>query len=690
MRQHLVLADQRGRRHLRHHEAGVHTRVRRKKWRKPLVQVRVHESIDPTLAYTGNDRRTWTLPLVFSPRDPRVLYFANQRLFRTDDGGQHWTVISPDLTRHDTRTLGASGGPITKDQTSVEYYATVFTIAESPRTAGVIWAGSDDGLVNVTRDGGKTWKNVTPAGLPEWTRISMIEASNFGAGTAYVAANRYQLDDMKPYLYKTSDYGATWIPITNGIPATEFTRVLREDPERAGLLYAGTERGVWVSFDDGANWQSLRRNLPIVPVHDLAVKEGDLIAATHGRSFWILDDLSALRQMSPDIPRAPAHLFKPRRVYRAGFGGGGGTGAAGGHPTGANPPSGAVVYYSLAQPRQLVTIDFLDPQGKIIRTFTSQQDPKVAADSIRADSIRTARNDSLRRAGVTPDTTARAEARGEETPPSEEGPVRRPPPPRVANKAGLNTFAWNLRYPDPSVFDNMILWAGSIAGPVVLPGTYAVRLNVNGQSYTQPLTVVKDPRSTASNADLKEQFDFLMRIRDKTSQANDAVKTIRNVKAQLADRAKRIPADKSAAFSRVADDLSNKLSAVEGEIYQVRNQSSQDPLNYPIKLNNKIAALAGVVGGADAKPTAQSYTVFNDLSAQLDRQLSAMRGALIILPAVNANLKSAGLPPIVPSTEEIKTSPAGAPAAAGGGRGARLAAAQARIRDRVGDSRRAS
>jgi len=609
-------------------------------------------------------RFQWTYPIVISPHNPGRMYVGSSVIFQTDDEGQTFKPISPDLTRHDPRTLGASGGPITKDQTSVEYYATVFTIAESPRTAGVIWAGSDDGLVHITRDGGKTWKNVTPAGLPEWARISMIDASNFASGTAYVAANRYQLDDMRPYLYKTNDYGATWTPITNGIPATEFTRVLREDPERAGLLYAGTERGVWVSFDDGANWQSLRRNLPIVPVHDLAVKEGDLIAATHGRSFWILDDLSALRQMSPEIARSPAHLFKPRKVYRAGFGGGGGNGAAGGHPTGANPPSGGVVYYSLAQPRQLVTIDFLDPQGKIIRSFTSQQDPMVAADSVRADSVRSARNDSLQRAGVAPDTTARVEARGEEAAPSEEGPVRRPPPPRVANKAGLNMFAWNLRYPDPSVFENMILWAGSIAGPVVLPGTYVVRLNVNGQKYTQPFTIVKDPRSTATDADLKEQFDFLVRIRDKTGQANDAVKTIRNMKAQLADRANRMPADKSVAFSRIAADLSNRLSAIEGEIYQVRNQSGQDPLNYPIKLNNKIAALSGVVGGTDAKPTSQSYTVFNDLSAQLDRQLSAMRGALIFLPSINATLKAAGLPPIVPSTEEIRTSPARVPSAA--------------------------
>jgi hypothetical protein len=467
---------------------------------------------------------------------------------------------------------------------------------------------------------------------------------------------------MKPYLYKTNDYGATWTPITVGIPATEFTRVLREDPERAGLLYAGTERGVWVSFNDGTSWQSLRRNLPIVPIHDLAIKEGDLIAATHGRSFWILDDLSALRQLRPEVTRSSATLFKPRRVYRATFNGGGGTGAAGSHPTGANPPNGAVIYYWLAQPRQVVTMDFLDSQGKVIRSFTSNQDPRQAADSVRADSIRTARNDSLRRAGLPPDTAQRSEARGEETP-SEEGPIRRPPPPRVSNKAGLNMFAWNLRYPDASVFENMILWAGNVAGPVVLPGTYSVRLNVGGKSYTQQFTVLKDPRSTATAADLREQFDLLMRIRDKTSQANDAVKTIRNVKAQLADRSQKISGAGAAAFRQAASDLSNKLSAVEGEIYQVKNQSSQDPLNYPIKLNNKIAALAGVVGGTDAKPTSQSYTVFNDLSTQLDTQLAAMRAALLVLPSINTTLKDAGLPPVLPSTEEIKPA---APAASTG------------------------
>lgn len=604
-------------------------------------------------------RFQWTFPIVISPHNPGRMYVGSSVIFQSDDEGQTYKAISPDLTRHDPRTLGASGGPITKDQTSVEYYATVFTIAESPRVAGVIWAGSDDGLVNVTRDGGKTWKNVTPVGLPEWARISMIDASNFSAGTAYLAANRYQLDDFRPYLYKTTNYGESWTPITNGIPSTEFTRVVREDPEHAGLLYAGTERGVWISFDDGANWQSLRRNLPIVPIHDLAIKEGDLIAATHGRSFWILDDLSALRQMQPEITRSAAHLFKPRKVYRAGFGGGGGSGAAGGHPTGANPPSGAVVYYWLRAANQVVTLDFLDAQGKVIRSFTSRQDSTVAADSVRADSVRVARSDSLLRAGVKEDSTARKEARGEETGgSSDDGPRRRPPPPRVADKAGLNMFAWNLRYPDASTFTNMIFWAGGISGPTALPGAHTVRMRVNGQSYTQPFTIVKDPRSTATAADLREQFDFLIRVRDKTSQANDAVRTIRNLKAQLSDRAPKMPANKQAAFSRAVDAITERLSAVESEIYQVKNQSGQDPLNYPIRLNNKIAALAGVAGGADAKPTSQLYTVYNDLSAQLDRQLQAMRGALVTLPAINASLKAAGLPEIVPSTAEIKASTA--------------------------------
>ena len=599
-------------------------------------------------------RFQWTFPIIISPHNPNRMYMGSSVIFQTDNEGQSWRAISPDLTRHDPRTLGASGGPITKDQTSVEYYATVFTIAESPVKAGVIWGGSDDGLVHVTRNDGATWTDVTPKGIPEWMRMSMIEPSHFAAGTAYLAGNRYQLDDFRPYLFKTTDYGATWTPITTGIPATEFTRVIREDPTRAGLLYAGTERGVWVSFDDGAHWQTLRRNLPIVPVHDLAVKEGDLVAATHGRGFWILDDLSALRQLSPATTKLAAHLFKPRPVYRASFNGGGGTGAAGGHPTGANPASGGVVYYWLGSPRQVVTLDFLDSKGAVIRSFTSLQDSTVAADSVRGDSVRRARNDSIVRAGGKPDTTVRTEARSEETGAGDDRPQRRPPPPRAPNKAGINMFAWNLRYPDAVDFENRIFWAGGINGPLAVPGAYAVRLTVNGQSQTQPLTVLKDPRVTATQADLQEQFNFLIKIRDRTSDANNAVRTIRNVKAQLAERERAMPADRRTAFKTQSDALAARLSAIEAEIYQVKNQSGQDPLNYPIRLNNKIAALSGVVASGDFKPTAQSYAVFNSLSAQLDAQLTAMKAALKGLDAVNATLTAAGLKPIVPSTAELR------------------------------------
>ena len=607
-----------------------------------------HDAADPKYRFQ------WTYPIVISPHDPNTLYVGSSVVFKSTNDGQSFAPISPDLTRHDPRTLGSSGGPITKDQTSVEYYGTVFTIAESPVKAGVIWAGSDDGLVHVTRDAGKNWANVTPKGIPEWSRISIIEPSLFSPGTAYVASNHYQMDDMRPYIYKTTDYGATWQLITNGIPGTEFVRVVREDPERAGLLYAGTERGVWVSFDNGGSWQTLRRNLPIVPVHDLAVKEGDLIAATHGRSFWILDDLSALRQMSPAIVSRQAHLFKPRNVYRAGFGGGGGTGAAGSHPTGQNPASGAVIYYWLKSPRQVVTMDFLDARGAVIRSFTSNQDPTVSADSVRSDSVRRVRSDSLRAAGVKEDTTQRSEARGEEAPP-DDTPRRAPPPPRVSNKAGLNTFSWNLRYPDAVTFQNLIMWAAGIQGPVAVPGAYAVRMTVAGQpAQVQRFMIVKDPRSTTSQTALEDQFAFLVAVRDKTSDANNAVRKIRNLKSQLNDRIAKMPAAQKAAFKAKADAFASQLSAVESEIYQVKNQSGQDPLNYPIKLNNKIAALSGVAASSDARPTDQTREVFKILSAQLDAQLARLNTAMQGLSSINADLKSAGLAEIVPSTDEPK------------------------------------
>ncbi|MGH7634324.1 MAG: glycosyl hydrolase, partial [Gemmatimonadaceae bacterium] len=459
-----------------------------------------------------------TYPIAISPNDPNTLYAAAQVLFRSRDEGEHWQVISPDLTRHDPRTLGASGGPITKDQTSIEYYGTIFAVAESPVAKGEIWTGSDDGQIHLTRNGGTSWSNVTPKDMPEWMRISIIEPSHHAAGTAYVAANRYQMDDMHPYLYKTTDFGQHWTSIVAGIPDSEFTRTIREDPDRRGLLYAGTERRVWMSFDDGGHWQSLKRNLPLVPVHDLAVKDGDLIAATHGRGFWILDDISPLRQIDTSVVSHEAWLFAPRPVYDATFRGGASNGAqqGAGAPRAANPPSGALVYYWLDSPHKPVTLEFLDARGKVIRTFHS----KVDSAKSRSDSAK--------------DSTAAKGDSASEDEESSELPTRKEP--TVANKAGLNRFAWNLRYPDPVSFHGMVLWAGLPVGARVLPGTYAVRLTVDGRSQTQHFVVRADPRSHDTAADLAAQFALLTRVTDTISAANNAVRTIRNVRTQLAQR----------------------------------------------------------------------------------------------------------------------------------------------------------
>jgi len=461
------------------------------------------------------------------------------------------------------------------------------------------------------------------------------------------------MDDMHPYLYRTSDYGKTWARIDSGIARTEFTRVIREDPERRGLLYAGTERGVWLSFNDGRSWQRLQRNLPPVPVHDLVVKDGDLVAGTHGRSFWILDDLSALRQMTSTIVARDAHLFRPREAYRTAWFGGRTTGA---NPSGENPPSGAVVHFFLKTGGREVTLDFLDSTAKVIRSFTSRQDSATAADSLRADSTKRVRSDSLRQAGVHPDTIAAMEKRGEESLAAQTPrPGRIAPPPRVPNKAGLNRFAWNLRHPDASTFEGMIMWAGGVTGPVALPGTYGVRLAVDGRPVaTESFVVRKDPRSKATLAELRQQFAFLLAIQNRVSEANDAVKTIRNVKFQLRDRGPRLRGVDSASFARLATDFATQLSQVEDSIYQTRNRSGQDPLNYPIRLNNQISALAGVVASTDARPTQQSREAFRLLSARLDQELGRLRTAFDeTLPRVNALLRASNLAEIVPRPSEV-------------------------------------
>jgi photosystem II stability/assembly factor-like uncharacterized protein len=565
-------------------------------------------------------RFQWTFPIITSVHD-KALYVAGNHVFKSTNRGMSWEMMSPDLTRNDKSKLGPSGGPITKDNTGVEYYCTIFTLAESPVKAGVWWAGSDDGLIHVTQDGMKSWQNVTPKELGEWTRVSLIDASPHDAGTAYVAAKRYQLDDFRPYIYKTTDYGKTWKKIVKGIPENVFVHAVREDPNRKGLLYAGTERGVYVSFDDGENWQSLQLNLPVVPIHDLMVqkREMDLVVATHGRSFWILDDLTPLYQLTDDVAKADVHLFKPRATYRmrggGGFGGGGGRASVG-----RNPANGVVVYYYLKnKPRDEVKLEFLQEDGTVIRSFSSRAE---------------------RQDGEGPQATQAEEfgfgfGAGAQQ--------------RVPADSGMNRFVWNMRYPDATTLPGLILWAGTTAGPVAVPGNYQVRLTVGGKSWTQPFEIKKDPRLATTQEDYQAQFDLLIKIRDKVSAAHEAVNTIREVRKQAEDLIKRLQGQPSAkAVSDAFKVLNDQMTPVEEEIVQVKIKSNQDALNYPIKLNNKLAALTVIVASMDARPTKQSYEVFEDLSAKLDVQLAKYREIMAKgLPEFNNKVKALDLPAVI-------------------------------------------
>jgi photosystem II stability/assembly factor-like uncharacterized protein len=551
------------------------------------------------------ERFQWTFPIVMAPTDPGTIYVGSQHLWKSTTEGQSWVKISPDLTRHDPKTMGASGGPITKDNTGVETYATIFTIAPSARDANLIWAGSDDGYVQVTRDAGKSWKNVTPKGLGDFARISLIEASPLRAGTAYVAANRYQLDDFKPYVYRTDDYGETWTAITNGVEANHFARAIREDPTRAKLLYLGTEHGIYVSFDDGANWQSLGQNLADTPVHDIAVEARDLVIATHGRGFYVMDNIAALRQGG--IPATTTfHLYKPEDALRG-------------------LDRAVAIDYYLKQPAQKITMELLDADGKAIRTFTG--------------------------------TPADAERRPPPSGGDDEG-FRRPPDPHPPVSAGLHRLNWDMRYPGATDFPGMIMWAAGTRGPVAPPGAYQVRVTADGQTETQPFAIRREPHvlKDVTDQDLREEFDLAMNIRNKTSQANEAVLLARGIKAQIQDRKAKVDASKAAAVAKALDELDQALSAIEGEIYQVKLQSSQDPLNFPIKLNNKIAALQGIVESADVRPTEQSYSVFRTLSNQLDEQLGRLDTSVKTkMPPVNQLLQRLKLEPI--KAEPLKPEP---------------------------------
>ena len=534
-----------------------------------------------------------------------------------DIGGLYRNLSNRYFNAHYVRTMQAFGGPITRDQTGVETYAVIFTIAPSLQDGNTIWTGSDDGWAHVTRDGAKTWEKVTPPDLPEFARISLIEASPHQNGVAYLAANRYQLGDRRPYLYKTADFGRSWTSITSGIPADDFLRTVREDPKRRGLLYAGTEHGVYVSFNDGASWQSLRLNLPDTPVHGIVVEERDLVIGTHGRGFYVLDNIGVLRQATPEISTANLHVFNTFTPLRG-------------------RDRNVTVDYYLGRAADEVKIEFLDGAGTVLRSFTGtpKDDPNAGLPP-----------------GVDPDMAAFF------------GMGRS----RVGVATGMNRFTWDMRYEGAVVFPGMIMWAAQPQrGPAAPPGKYAARITANGETKTMAFEIGLDPRLGADGItveDLREQFALSAKIRDKVTEANQAVITIRALRDQVNERMQKIPPRRKAEIQKLADSLLTTLATVEAQVYQVKNRSSQDPLNYPIMLNNKIAALAGVVESADHKPTTQSYDVFTELSQALDAQLGTMKKTLDAdLPRLNNALRREKLAPVDPAAKP--STPAAPPAGA--------------------------
>lgn len=600
---------------------------------------------EPATGWGAKDQKyrfSWTSPTLLSPHNPNVLYTAGNHVFRSTDEGNSWEVISPDLTRNDISKQDASGGPPTRDNTGAENYCTIFTLAESPMMPELLWAGSDDGLVHLSRDGGTSWQNVTPADLPEWALISIIEPSPHDPAVAYIAATRYKWDDFSPYLYRTSDYGASWTKITNGIAENDFTRVIREDPARRGLLYAGTETGIFLSFDDGAHWQSLSLNLPTVPIHDLVIRDSDLVVATHGRSFWILDDITPLRQFSEEVQQLPAYLFPPRTTIRFMVNYGYSRAASSGNffrdsdntqivsrrekrpgnrtvecplNAGQNPPTGVIVYFTLAsKPQGEVKLTFLDGQGNEIKSFASQAEHKVAAD------------------------------------PTDEEEEQEKKEPNVPTEVGLNRFIWDMRYPDARKVEGYVASEGVLSGPVVAPGTYHVRLTVGDSELVEPFEVQQDPRVRAAREDLEAQCSLHLKIRDKLSETHDAINTLRNVRQQIDDWLKRT--QQQAIFEQLTSagqSVKEKVKAIEDELIQSKAKTRQDTLNYPVKLNGKLAGLAGVVANAQAAPTRQAYAVFDDLCQRIDVQLKQLQEVLETdVATFNSLLRENNVPGVIP------------------------------------------
>lgn len=525
-------------------------------------------------AESSKYRFQWNFPIFFSPHNPKKMYTTSNHVHVTYDEGNSFETISPDLTKNDPATLKASGGPITKDNTGVEYYGTIFAAAESPLEEGVLFTGSDDGLIHLTKDNGKTWQNVTPKSMPEWMMFNSIDFHPTQKGTVYIAGTRYKLGDYNPYIYKTNDYGKTWHLITNGLEKEAFTRVVRADTKQRGLLYCGTEKGMYISFDDGLSWSSFQLNLPIVPITDIALKNNNLIVATQGRSFWIIDDLTPLHQLTSEKIGQKEFIYKPQQSYRMK-----GVSRGKSKTAGENHAGGVTVHFYVKDTLQtdVYALHFYEMNGKLIKTFTTKPDKE----------------------------------KNEE---------------KLTLKKGANVFNWNMRYPDAEKVDGMILWWASLNGPTAVPGTYKVSLLKNNTSLeTVAFEILKDPRSTSTLEEIQQQFDFTLSVQEKLSEIHSSLKQLKIVKNQL-NHLKAIlgKEEKYKNLSAKIKDLESSISTVENELYQTKNRSNQDPLNFPIKLNNKLGHLNALISIGDFKPTQQMLDYKTELFQLIDLQLNKM------------------------------------------------------------------
>ncbi len=537
-------------------------------------------------------RFQWNFPITFSPFDKTKLYTFSNHVHVSTNQGQSWEVISPDLTRNDPSTLKSSGGPLTQDNTSVEYYGTIFAAAFSTHEEGVIWTGSDDGLIYLSKDNGANWSNISPSNMPEWMMINSIEIDPFNKGGVYVAGTKYKSGDYRPYLYHTTNYGTTWKKITDGINHEHFTRVVRADPKQKGLLYAGTEAGMYVSFDDGASWQTFQQNLPIVPITDLAIKNDNLIAATQGRSFWMIDDLTVIHQIK-GLGNASAKLHKPMPSYRMNGGSWGKSLKAG-----ENHPGGVMTYFYLPNKPDStseITLTYLELGGDTIQHYaTNSKDKKKKLKAVK----------------------------------------------------GLNRFVWNMRYPDAKDFEGMIMWWASTSGPKAIPGTYKVVLSIDGDAQTQEFEIIKDPRSEATQEELQAQFDFLLAINKKLTETHEAIINIRKARKQINFVTGNLDKNQNAIADTAASIL-KEMKLIEEALYQTKNRSGQDPLNFPIRLNNKLAHLASLAAMGDYKPTDQNEAFRIEVTAAIDVELEKLKEIFSNdIPTFNKMVNDAKIPAV--------------------------------------------